>query len=307
MKLALVFPGQGSQAVGMLAELSTAFTVIRQVFDSASEVLGYDLWQLCQAGPATELNKTEITQPAMLSAGVAAYEVYKKEIGLEVAVMAGHSLGEYSAYVCAKVLDFADAISIVKARGQLMQEAVPEGQGAMAAILGLEDKLIIDICSEVAGVVEAVNFNSPGQVVIAGDRKAVGLACEKAKEQKARRALMLPVSVPSHSSLMRSAADKFSKVLDGIELSQPEIPVINNVNVSAEIEPDLIRAAMTKQLYSPVRWVETIRYMQVAGVSHIIEAGPGRVLSGLNKRIDKELNSYAVHDLKSLEQIRELK
>jgi len=301
MKLAIVFPGQGSQAVGMLAEIASSYPVVRDVFNQASEVLGYDLWQLAQDGPTAELNKTEITQPVMLSAGVACYRIFQDKVDKDVAVLAGHSLGEYSALVAADALEFDAALRLVEQRGKFMQAAVPPDKGAMAAILGLTDDEVKNICTEVTGIVEAVNFNSPGQVVIAGEKPAVENACALAKKRGAKRAIMLPVSVPSHSSLMREAAEQYSMEINKVRLNRPKIPMINNVDVKAEIEPDLIRYALLRQIYSPVRWTETIINMRKTGVSHIVESGPGKVLTGLCKRIDRELEVFAMHDLKAMD------
>ncbi len=305
MKIAIVFPGQGSQAIGMLAQLSEKYSIVQTIFAEASSVLGYDLWDLTQNGTADELNQTAITQPAMLSAGVACYEIFKKMADKDVSVMAGHSLGEFSAYVCSGAVDFNDAVKMVATRGKLMQEAVPKGVGAMAAILGLDDEQIIQICKDTKGVVEAVNFNSPGQVVIAGAKEAVDKACVSAKQAGAKRALVLPVSVPSHSSLMREMADKFTQQIKDVVINPPEIPVINNVDAKAEIDPDTIRGAMIRQLYSPVRWSEIISDMHSSGVTHVVEAGPGKVLTGLNRRIERGLKNYAIHDAKSLEDLLE--
>lgn len=303
MKLAFVFPGQGSQAVGMLADLAAAYPTVGETFAEASELLGFDLWQMVTDGPKETLNQTINTQPAMLTAGVATWRVWQQQGGAEPSVMAGHSLGEYSALVCAGALDFGDAVKLVAERGRLMQEAVPEGEGAMAAILGLDDEQVRAVCSSAAegGVVEAVNFNAPGQVVIAGSADAVQRATVAAKEAGAKRALPLPVSVPSHSSLMREAAERFGAAMAPIVINPPEIPVINNVDVSAEIEPDAIRGALTRQLYNPVRWVETVREMHGAGVNTLIECGPGKVLAGLNKRIEKGMKAAPLFDQATLE------
>lgn len=303
MKLAFVFPGQGSQSVGMLAELAESHPVVGETFSEASDQLGMNLWQLVQEGPKEALNQTTNTQPAMLAAGVAAWRVWNQQTDIRPAVMAGHSLGEYSALVAAGALDFGDAIKLVAERGRLMQEAVPEGEGAMAAILGLEDDQVRSVCSSAAdgGVVEPVNFNSPGQVVIAGSADAVGRAIEAAKEAGAKRALPLPVSVPSHSSLMREAAEKFAEAMMPVVINSPEIPVINNVDVRMESDPDSIRDALSRQLYNPVRWVETVREMHGEGVEMLVECGPGKVLAGLNKRIERGMKAMAVFDNASLE------
>ncbi len=303
MKLAFLFPGQGSQAVGMLGSLAEQFPIVGETFAEASDQLGFDLWSLVSEGPKEALDQTTNTQPAMLTAGVAAWRVWQQRGGAEPSVMAGHSLGEYSALVCAGALHFADAVKLVAERGRLMQEAVPAGEGGMAAILGLEDDQVRSVCADAAqgGVVEAVNFNAPGQVVIAGSADAVERATVLAKEAGAKRALPLPVSVPSHSSLMRTAAEKFSAAMAPVVISPPIIPVINNVDVTAEIEPDSIRGALTRQLYNPVRWVETIQEMRSAGVDTVVECGPGKVLAGLNKRIEKGMKAAPLFDPASLE------
>lgn len=310
MSLAFVFPGQGSQSVGMLAELAVAYPEVRQTFGRASEVLGYDLWDLTQSGPETELNQTHKTQPAMLAAGVAVWRVWRVRQGVMPAMMAGHSLGEYTALVCAGALDFKDAVRLVAERGRYMQEAVPAGEGAMAAILGLEDAQVIQVCADAAvapgaslvEVVAAVNFNSPGQVVVAGAAAAVARAVELAKQAGAKRALMLPVSVPSHCLLMKPAADRLAALLQTVALKTPEIPVINNADVAICVEADKIRDALVRQLYNPVRWVETIRAMANAGVKNLVECGPGKVLAGLNKRIERDMTALPVFDPATLDE-----
>ncbi len=301
--LAFVFPGQGSQAVGMLGELAADFPVVRETFDEASGVLGYDLWQLVQEGPEARLNETDKTQPAMLAAGVAVWKCWNGEGGTTPAVMAGHSLGEYTALVCAGVLDYAAAVRAVSERGRFMQEAVPPGEGAMAAILGLADDVVKGICGEAArgSVVAAVNFNSPGQVVIAGAAAAVERAVDLAKEAGAKRAITLPVSVPSHCALMKPAAERMRALLEGIEFRPPGIPVINNTDVAVCETPDAIRQALVRQLYHPVRWVETIQAMQARGVNTLVECGPGKVLAGLTRRIDRSLAAFPVFDPATLE------
>ncbi len=304
MRLAFVFPGQGSQSVGMLADLAENHPVVTETFGEASDVLGFDLWSLVQEGPVEALNQTTNTQPAMLTAGIATWRVWNQMGGARPAVMAGHSLGEYTALVSAGALQFGDAVRLVAERGRLMQEAVPEGEGGMAAILGLEDDRVRSICSDASSapsVVEAVNFNSPGQVVIAGSADGVGRAIELAREAGAKRALPLPVSVPSHSSLMREAADRFAAVMEPIEINSPEIPVINNVDVKAEQDPDAIRGALARQLYNPVRWVETVLQMKQESVDAVVECGPGKVLAGLNKRIDRGIKAMALFDTGSME------
>ena len=308
-KFAMVFPGQGSQSVGMLAELATQFPLVEETFKQASEVLGYDLWQLVQQGPAEELNKTWQTQPALLTASVAIYRVWQQQYpDLVPSVMAGHSLGEYSALVCSGALDFQDAVKLVELRGKLMQQAVPEGAGAMYAIIGLDNESIIDACAQAAQgeVVSAVNFNSPGQVVIAGSKAAVERAAAVCKEAGAKRALPLSVSVPSHCALMKPAADQLAVALENITLKAPQTSVINNVDVKAASETDEIRTALVRQLYSPVRWTETVEKMAKEGVGVLVEIGPGKVLTGLAGRIVKTLSAGAVNDVKSLDAVNEL-
>jgi [acyl-carrier-protein] S-malonyltransferase len=303
LTLGMVFPGQGSQAVGMLSALADAYPQVAATFSEAGDVLGYDLWSLVRDGPADELNRTDRTQPAMLAAGVAVWRVWQAREGGIPVVMAGHSLGEYTALVCAGALIFADAVALVAERGRCMQEAVPAGSGAMAAILGLSDAAVAAVCSEAAqgGVVTAVNFNSPGQVVIAGDAQAVQRATALAKENGAKRAVPLPVSVPSHCALMQPAAERFAVHLQEAAFAAPRIPVIQNVDVLAHDSPDAIRAALERQLYSPVQWVRTIEAMRERGVNQVIEAGPGKVLAGLCKRIDNSLTALPVHDPDSLD------
>lgn len=298
----MVFPGQGSQSVGMLSALAGDFSLVSETFHEAGEVLGYDLWKLVSEGPEADLNRTDRTQPAMLSAGVAVWRLWRAQGGVRPAMMAGHSLGEYTALVCAGALEFADAVALVAERGQCMQEAVPVGSGAMAAILGLDDAQVVAVCTEAAQgeVVAAVNFNSPGQVVIAGNAAAVQRAIDLAKAGGAKRAVLLPVSVPSHCALMRPAAERFAKRLRDTDIRSPSIPVLQNVDVTAHDAPDAIRAALERQLYSPVQWVRTIEKMHDAGIRRIIEAGPGKVLAGLCKRINKELESTGIYDPQSL-------
>lgn len=295
MSFAFVFPGQGSQSVGMLASLSGLDPIVRGTFDEASAALGYDLWQLVQEGPAERLNATECTQPAMLAAGIATARLWARRGGGEPAVVAGHSLGEFSALVCAGALEFSDAIQLVKFRGSVMQEAVPAGTGAMAAVLGLADAEVEAACQEAAqgSVVEAVNFNAPGQVVIAGEAAAVQRAIEAAKARGAKRALPLPVSVPSHSSLMNPAAERLAARLAQVRLSAPRIPYVSSVDAQAYSDPEQIRALLGRQLARPVRWQQTVQAVAARGVSHIIECGPGKVLLGLNKRIEVTGVSFA--------------
>jgi [acyl-carrier-protein] S-malonyltransferase len=302
MALALVFPGQGSQSVSMLAGLSDTYPQIKVTFQEASDVLNYDLWNLVEDGPEEELNKTHITQPAMLAGDVAVWRVWQAEGGPTPVAMAGHSLGEYSALVAAGSISLSDAALLVADRGRFMQEAVPPGVGAMAAILGLDDEKVIDVCENAAEgeVVTAVNFNSPGQVVIAGNVAAVERAVVLAKEAGAKRALKLSVSVPSHCSLMNSAAEQLKERLAGININAPAVPVYNNVDVKAESNPDAIRDALRRQLFSPVRWVDTINAFAKQDIQHIVECGPGKVLVGLNKRINKQMNALSTSDVDSL-------
>lgn len=301
-QFAFVFPGQGSQTVGMLTELAATYPLVEETFREASDALGYDLWQLVSQGPAEELNKTWQTQPALLAASVAIYRVWQQQGGEQPALMAGHSLGEYSALVCAGVLNFADAVKLVELRGKLMQEAVPEGTGAMQAIIGLDDAAIRKACEESAQgqVVSPVNFNSPGQVVIAGNKEAVERAGAACKAAGAKRALPLPVSVPSHCALMKPAADKLAVALESITFTAPAVPVINNVDVKAETDAAAIRHALVRQLYSPVRWTESVEAMAAQGVTQLLEMGPGKVLTGLTKRIVDTLTAAAVNDTASL-------
>jgi len=301
--LGMVFPGQGSQSVGMLSGLADAYPQVADTFNEASDVLGYDLWALVKDGPAEDLNRTDRTQPAMLAAGVAVWRIWQARKGRMPAVMAGHSLGEYSALVCAGALNYTDAIGLVAERGRCMQDAVAAGSGAMAAILGLSDEAVAAVCTEAAqgDVVTAVNFNSPGQVVIAGDAQAVQRAIALAKETGAKRAILLPVSVPSHCALMKPAAERFARQLQETAIAAPQLPVIQNVDVTAHETPGDIRDALERQLYRPVQWVRTIEAMRQRGVERIIEAGPGKVLAGLCKRIDKSLTALPAHDPDSLD------
>lgn len=302
-KFAIVFPGQGSQAIGMLAELAQQFESVNNTFSEASDALGYDLWSLVQNGPVEDLNQTSRTQPALLAASVAIWRVWKEQGLAEPTVIAGHSLGEYSALVCAGVIDFKEAIKLVELRGQLMQQAVPAGIGAMYAIIGLDNDSIAKACEQAAQgeVVSPVNFNSPGQVVIAGNKDAVERAGVLCKEAGAKRALPLPVSVPSHCALMKPAADKLAEKLTEITFNTPKIAVINNVDVIAQTDPELIKQALVRQLYSPVRWTETVEKMAADGVEQLFEMGPGKVLTGLTKRIERSLSAAVVNDPAGLE------
>ncbi|BET97264.1 ACP S-malonyltransferase [Xenorhabdus taiwanensis] len=299
---AMVFPGQGSQSLGMLADLAAEFPLVEQTFAEASAVLGYDLWTLVQQGPVEELNKTWKTQPALLAASVAIWRVWQEKGGKVPSIMAGHSLGEYSALVCAGVIDFQQAIKLVELRGKLMQEAVPEGQGAMYAIIGLDNESIAKACEDSAQgqIVSPVNFNSPGQVVIAGEKEAVERAGAACKAAGAKRALPLSVSVPSHCALMKSAAEQLAAALQDVEFNQPQFPVVNNVDVKVEKSADAIRDALVRQLYNPVRWTESVEYVAERGVEQLLEIGPGKVLTGLTKRIVDTLNAVAVNDVSSL-------
>jgi [acyl-carrier-protein] S-malonyltransferase len=298
MSYAFVFPGQGSQSVGMLSDLSANFNQVKETFSEASDALNYDLWSLVSDGPAELLNQTEKTQPAMLAAGIAVFRSWQSVTELKPTYFAGHSLGEYTALVAANAIGFADAIKLVEMRGQFMQNAVPAGEGAMAAILGLTDDDVRSVCHEAAehGVVEAVNFNSPGQVVIAGSASAVNPAIEIAKSKGAKRALLLPVSVPSHCALMKPAAEQLAEALSQIEIMSPSTPVIHNASVTSEESSEAIKNLLAMQLHSPVRWVETVERLASFGVTTLVECGPGKVLTGLTKRIDKTLSGIAIYD-----------
>ncbi len=282
----------------MLADLAANNPQVGETFDEASAVLQYDLWKLVQEGPEAELNQTDRTQPAMLAAGVSVWRVWQASSGAAPSVMAGHSLGEYTALVCAGALDFADAVALVAERGRCMQDAVPPGVGAMAALLGLDDETVAAVCMRAVDdeVVEPVNFNSPGQVVIAGNTAAVERAIALAKEAGAKRAVTLPVSVPSHCALMKPAAEKFAQRLAQTHISQPAIPVVQNVDAVLHDQPEMIRDNLGKQLYSPVQWVSSVHAMHAHGVTRMLEAGPGKVLAGLCKRIDKRIASASVYD-----------
>lgn len=305
MTLALVFPGQGSQSVGMLAELASEFPQVEQTFAEASEALGYDLWRLVCSGPESELQLTAVTQPAMLTAGVAVWRVWQAAGGPAPAVMAGHSLGEYSALVCAGALPFAQAVQLVRQRGEYMQQAVPLGTGAMAAVLGLERAAVEAACASACSadeIVAVANYNAPLQSVIAGHTAAVARAGSAAQAAGAKRVVTLPVSAPFHCSLMRPAAEALAPAIAAAHISPPAIPVINNVDVAAASDPAAIRDALLRQIYSPVRWVEVIEAMAARGVTHVVECGPGKVLAGLTKRIASELDSLFVQDPASLRQ-----
>jgi [acyl-carrier-protein] S-malonyltransferase len=301
--LAFVFPGQGSQKIGMLAELASADPVVEQTFAEASEVLGYDAWKLVQEGEQDDINLTERTQPILLASSVAIWRLWQEKGGPVPTQFAGHSLGEWSALVCSGVLEFVDAVNIVRARGAFMQEAVPVGVGAMAAILGIADEVILDACASACqnDVVDAVNFNAPGQVVIAGSAAAVDRAIEICKQAGAKRAMTLPVSAPFHTSLMQPAAEQLAELVNGTAFSKPQIPVLHNVHAQAESNPESIKALMLEQIYKPVMWVDCIQALKANGAQIMIECGPGRVLNGLTKRIDRNLTSFSTDDVASLE------
>lgn len=303
--LAFVFPGQGSQQVGMLSDLATRYGVIQDTFEQASAALGYDLWALCQQGPEADLNSTDKTQPALLTAGVALWRLWCTEGGARPAQMSGHSLGEYTALVCAGAISLEDGVRLVRLRGEAMQQAVPVGAGAMAAVLGLDDDKVEAACAEasVLGVVAAVNYNSPGQVVIAGATAAVAKAAELCKAAGAKRAMELPVSVPSHCALMRPAADRLADALEKIEVIMPQCMVIQNVSASAQDSVAAIKQNLVEQLYSPVQWTRCVESMVAAGADTMIECGPGKVLSGLNKRIQRSLSVVSISEQAGLDSV----
>ena len=303
--LAMLFPGQGSQSVGMLAELAAERDEIRSTFEQAGEVLGMDLWTLVSEGPGDQLDRTELTQPAMLAGGIAVWRVWRALGGPMPTMLAGHSLGEYTALVAAEALEFADAVRVVSMRGKLMQSAVPAGVGAMAAILGLEDEVVEAICREAREdqVVAPANYNSPGQLVIAGHSAAVERAMHKCRDAGAKRAVILPVSVPSHSELMIPAAEGLAKVLAEIDISSPKTPVLHNIDCQARDEPEQIREALVGQMSAPVRWTGTIQAMLAGGVEQLAECGPGRVLSGLVRRIDRKLPCASLGQVSQIESL----
>jgi [acyl-carrier-protein] S-malonyltransferase len=301
MAYAFVFPGQGSQSVGMLSDLAQANPQVNEVFKEASDVLGYDLWNVVQNDQEGRLNQTDVTQPAMLAAGIAVYRSMLAKAAWAPAYMAGHSLGEYTALVASGVMTLAQGIELVAERGRLMQNAVPAGQGAMAAVLGLEDEQVVAVCAQVAGVVEAVNFNSPGQVVIAGEKAAVDAAMQAMTDAGATKVVPLAVSVPSHCSLMKPAADALAEKLAGMTFANAQVPVLHNVNVAVSSNADEIKRALVEQLYRPVQWVKTVQAMQAQGVTDLYELGPGKVLMGLNRRIDRKMPVHTVYDNETLE------
>jgi len=302
-KIAVVFPGQGSQSVGMMTRWGDFQDVVTDVYAQASEALGYNLWEIVSEGPTERLNATEVTQPAMLCAGAACWQIARDAEAIpDPRLMAGHSLGEYTALVCAESLDIESAVRLVAKRGELMQSAVAVGDGSMAVLIGLADEDVIKACSQVqSGIVEAVNFNAPGQVVIAGLKASVDEAMENARALGAKRALPLPVSVPSHCSLMQTAADELLEVLESTNIAMPKIPVIHNQNSGIALSVDEIRQLLKKQLCQPVKWVQSVQFMVSQGVGCLVECGPGKVLTGLTRRIDKSLRAESVFDIDSLE------
>jgi [acyl-carrier-protein] S-malonyltransferase len=303
-KTAFLFPGQGSQSVGMMADIAQHSGVVRETFDTASRVLGYDLWEVSQEGPAERLNQTATTQPALLTAGIATWRAWKDIGGFDPDYLAGHSLGEYTALVASGSIGFEDAVSLVAERGKLMQAAVPPGAGAMAAVIGLDDGILEGVCDTAAQgqIVSCANFNSPGQVVIAGDKEAVDRACALADEAGARRAIPLAVSVPSHCALMRPAADQLEQLMRDMEVRPGDIPVMQNVDVAVHSNGDEIRSALARQLWQPVRWSASVQSLIGLGVTHFAECGPGKVLAGLNRRISREVTTAPLADHAALAQ-----
>jgi len=300
MSYGFIFPGQGSQSVGMMADLAQNFPIVKTLYEEASHILGYDLWQIVQEGPESKLNQTHITQPALLTAGYAAYKVLASEVEAHPAYMAGHSLGEYTALVAAESINFAQGVELVAERGRLMELAVDEGEGAMAAVIGLEDEKVAEICQQVAGIVEPANFNSPGQVVIAGYKEAVEKAIPLMQEAGAKKVVMLAVSVPSHCSLMKPAADNLAKFMASFTFQTPKVPVIHNADVQTHTEDAELKKALVEQLYRPVQWVKTMQLMAKEGVETLYELGPGKVLMGLNRRIDRKVKTLPVYDTESM-------
>lgn len=296
MSYGFIFPGQGSQSVGMMADLAENFPIVKTLYEEASHILGYDLWQIVQEGPEEKLNQTHITQPALLAAGYATYKVLSSEIETQPAYMAGHSLGEYTALVATESISFAQGIELVAERGRLMQRSVDEGKGAMAAVIGLEDEKVAEVCQQVEGIVEPANFNSPGQVVIAGYKDAVEKAIPLMQEAGAKKVVMLAVSVPSHCSLMKPAADDLAKFMESFTFQAPKVPVVHNADVQSHSADAEIKQALIEQLYRPVQWVKTVQFMAGEGVSNLYELGPGKVLMGLNRRIDRKVKTLSVYD-----------
>jgi [acyl-carrier-protein] S-malonyltransferase len=308
VSIAMVFPGQGSQSQGMQADLAAEYAFIQEAYSEASEILGYDLWQLVQNGPAEKLAETVVTQPAMLTAGYTSWLAWLEAGGAQPEQMAGHSLGEYTALVCAGAISFGDALKVVKKRSELMQAAVPVGVGAMAAIIGMDDDAVRAVCEDASetGVVEAVNFNSPGQVVIAGHKEAVAQAVKNAEENGARRAIVLPVSVPSHSSLMIAAGEELEAALAEADFSATSIAVINATDATPYADAEDMRARLSRQVYRPVRWVDTINAMITGGATSVIECGPGKVLAGLSKRINRATPVATIESMSGLQKALEL-
>jgi [acyl-carrier-protein] S-malonyltransferase len=304
MNYAINFPGQGSQSVGMLKELAATFPLVKQTFEEAADALNFDLWKLVQEGAESDLNRTDNTQPAMLTAGMAVARLWKSHYNQQPIFLAGHSLGEYTALCFAGVFSFADAVKLVATRGKLMQAAVSEGEGAMAAILGLDDAQVIEACQKAQQneIVTPANFNGTGQVVIAGHKNAVERAISEAKQLGAKRGILLPVSVPAHCALMKPAAEKLSSILNEINMVSPNVPVVHNVDVSTKTDPQEIRNALIAQLSGSVRWTETVQFLIKQNVELVLELGPGKVLAGINKRVDKNLNTLPVFDPQTLEQ-----
>jgi [acyl-carrier-protein] S-malonyltransferase len=301
--LAFVFPGQGSQKIGMLSDLAEANSTVEETFQEASDVLGYDCWQMVQQGEQEDINLTERTQPILLTASVAIWRLWQEQGGPAPIAMAGHSLGEWSALVCSGAVEFADAVGIVRARGAFMQEAVPVGVGAMAAIMGMDDQVVIDACREAGNgqIVDAVNFNAPGQVVIAGDAEAVRRAANICKKAGAKRAVELPVSAPFHTSLMRPAADNLAELVAQTTFKPPQVTIVHNVHAQTEDNIEAIKSLMLEQIYKPVLWVDCVNSLATRGAEILVECGPGRVLNGLSKRINRELTSLSTDDVASLE------
>lgn len=301
MSYGFIFPGQGSQSVGMMSDLAANFPQVKTLYEEASHVLGYDLWEIVQNGPEEKLNQTEVTQPALLAAGYATYKVLSEEVEVTPAYMAGHSLGEYTALVAAGSINFAQGIELVAERGRLMQLAVDPGDGAMAAVIGLEDDVVAKLCAEVEGIVEPANFNSPGQVVIAGYKDAVEQVIPLLQEAGAKKVVMLSVSVPSHCSLMKPAADNLAKYMESFQFQAPQVPVLHNADVQTHQTDAEIKQALVEQLYRPVQWVKTVQKMAEEGVEALYELGPGKVLMGLNRRIDRRVKTTPVYDPASLQ------
>lgn len=304
MKFAFVFPGQGSQSIGMLSDLASSYPQVKETYERAADAIKCDLWKMVSSGPVEELNQTINTQPIMLAASYASWQIWCQLTDQKPSIMAGHSFGEISALTCASAINFEDAVMLARKRGELMQGAVADGVGAMAAILGLDDALLEELCQQISApdkVVEAVNYNAPGQVVVAGHSHAIDELLLVAKEKGAKRAIKLPVSVPAHSSLMKTAAEQFAEVLLGVTIELPLIPVIQNASLAVPTNIDDLKSALQAQLYSPVRWVDTVKNMHADEVHCLLELGPGKVLTGLNKRIDKSVTSAGIFDNASLE------